>query len=218
MKFSSSYNWQCPVVRRGNAYARQKGSCSSGVSTSSQLAAGSCLQAVILGGDIHPPRCLLGGQHRIWKETQDAPGLHRWWVLVEINTRRTEQAQGLTEQVTSREELVAALITQGSPGCSSHKMMEVDVQRKGGRWAEDPRLLGSKQRLVEGLPGMIPWGADIKGKGAQESWQVSKGNLLRAQQWTILSCGKTGNFRRRSAWLDGELLIELAHKRGVEKR
>lgn len=84
--------------------------------------------------------------------------------------------------LTSREELVAALVTQGSPGCSSHKMLEFGVQRKAGRCAEDPRLQGSKQRPVQGLPGVIPWGAAMKGKGARESWLVSKSNLLRAQQ------------------------------------
>lgn len=103
----------------------------------------------------------------------------------------------------------------GQPRMQWDKMLEVGELKKAGRWAEDPGLWGSKQGLVQGLLGMTPYGAAVKGKSAQESWLVSKGDLLRAQNW-ILYLGRL-NIWRRHAWLGGELLIELAHRKEVEK-
>ncbi|CAM4547794.1 unnamed protein product [Caretta caretta] len=66
--------------------------------------------------------------------------------------------------------------------------------------------------------GRIPWGTNMKGKGVQESWLYFKESLLRLQGQTIPMCRKNSKYGRRPAWLNGEILADLKHKKEAYKK
>uniref|UniRef100_K7F0W4 Reverse transcriptase domain-containing protein n=1 Tax=Pelodiscus sinensis TaxID=13735 RepID=K7F0W4_PELSI len=68
------------------------------------------------------------------------------------------------------------------------------------------------------LMGRIPWDANMKGKGVQDSWQYFKEALLKAQKETIPTRSKRGKHGRRPDWLTGETLGELKHKKEAYKK
>ncbi|CAM4534454.1 unnamed protein product [Lepidochelys kempii] len=63
----------------------------------------------------------------------------------------------------------------------------------------------------------IPWGTNMKGKGVQESWLYFKESLLRLQGQTIPMSRKNSKYGRRPAWLNGEILEDLKHKKAYKK-
>ncbi|CAM5150605.1 unnamed protein product [Natator depressus] len=66
--------------------------------------------------------------------------------------------------------------------------------------------------------GRIPWGTNMKGKGVQESWLYFKQSLLRLQGQTIPMSRKNSKYGRRPAWLNGEILADLKHKKEAYKK
>ncbi|CAM4599489.1 unnamed protein product [Lepidochelys kempii] len=64
----------------------------------------------------------------------------------------------------------------------------------------------------------IPWGTNLKGKGVQESWLYFKESLLRLQGQTIPMSRKNSKYGRRPAWLNGEILADLKHKKEAYKK
>ncbi|CAM4645966.1 unnamed protein product [Lepidochelys kempii] len=66
--------------------------------------------------------------------------------------------------------------------------------------------------------GRIPWGTNMKGKGVQESWLYFKESLLRLQGQNIPMCRKNSKYGRRPAWLNGEILADLKHKKEAYKK
>ncbi|CAM4529932.1 unnamed protein product [Lepidochelys kempii] len=66
--------------------------------------------------------------------------------------------------------------------------------------------------------GRIPWGTNMKGKGVQESWLYFKESLLWLQGQTIPMCRKNSKYGRRPAWLNGEILADLKHKKEAYKK
>ncbi|MDF8238690.1 hypothetical protein P4715_15035, partial [Listeria monocytogenes] len=64
----------------------------------------------------------------------------------------------------------------------------------------------------------IPWENNIRGKGVQESWLYFKESLLRLQGQTIPMCRKNSKYGRRPAWLNGEILADLKHKKEAYKK
>ncbi|CAM5102191.1 unnamed protein product [Natator depressus] len=64
----------------------------------------------------------------------------------------------------------------------------------------------------------IPWGTNMKGKGVQESWLYFKESLLRLQGQTIPMSRKNSKHGRRPAWLNGEILADLKHKKEAYKK
>ncbi|CAM4569362.1 unnamed protein product [Caretta caretta] len=64
----------------------------------------------------------------------------------------------------------------------------------------------------------IPWGTNLKGKGVQESWLYFKESLLRLQGQTIPMSQKNSKYGRQPAWLNGEILEDLKHKKEAYKK
>ncbi|CAM5144011.1 unnamed protein product [Natator depressus] len=58
----------------------------------------------------------------------------------------------------------------------------------------------------------------MKGKGVQESWLYFKESLLRLQGQTIPMTRKNSKHGKRPAWLNGEILADLKHKKEAYKK
>lgn len=79
----------------------------------------------------------------------------------------------------NKEELVGDVIINGNLGYSNHKTNEQRMKKVSSR----VQPLGFKRAyfsLFRKLVGGIVWKSSLKGKGAQESWQVFKASLLQS--------------------------------------
>lgn len=64
------------------------------------------------------------------------------------------------------------------------------------------------------LLGGIPWGAALKRKGAQESWQVFEVRIFQAREWDTPILRETNRHMRRPAWFLRDLMAELQCGKG----
>ncbi|KFP35230.1 hypothetical protein N324_05800, partial [Chlamydotis macqueenii] len=67
--------------------------------------------------------------------------------------------------------------------------------------------------LCRDLTGKVPQDTALEGRGAQESWLISKDHLLQAQEQCIPVKRKSGKKARRPAWMNKELLDQLKTKK-----
>ncbi|KFV11000.1 hypothetical protein N340_13377, partial [Tauraco erythrolophus] len=67
--------------------------------------------------------------------------------------------------------------------------------------------------LFRDLLARVQWDEALEGRGAQESWLIFQDHLLQAQERCIPTKRKSGRNTRRPAWMNKELLDQLAHKK-----
>ncbi|GAB0176269.1 mitochondrial enolase superfamily member 1 [Grus japonensis] len=118
--------------------------------------------------------------------------------------------------VTNKEGLVGDVKLKGSLGCSDHKMVEFRILRAARRVHSKLTTLDFRRAdfgLFRDLLGRIPWDKALQGRGAQDSWLISKGHLLQAQERCIPAKRKSGTNTRRPARMNKELLDKLKHKK-----
>ncbi|CAM4671973.1 unnamed protein product, partial [Lepidochelys olivacea] len=109
----------------------------------------------------------------------------------------------------------------GNLGGSDHELVEFRILTQGRKvssriWTLDFRKADFNS-LMERMA-RIPWGTNLKGKGVQESWLYFKESLLRLQGQTIPMSRKNSKYGRRPAWLNGEILADLKHKKEAYKK
>lgn len=75
-------------------------------------------------------------------------------------------------------------------------IVDIVQGRKLKSWKKRAKLVGLEQCTTEeqilfgDLLGRIEWKTGLNSKGALESWLIFKNNLLKAQEWLILTCRK----------------------------
>ncbi|CAM5110091.1 unnamed protein product [Eretmochelys imbricata] len=109
----------------------------------------------------------------------------------------------------------------GNLGGSDHELVEFRILTQGRKVSSRIRTLDFRKADFDSLRermGRIPWGTNMKGKGVQKSWLYFKESLLRLQGQTIPMCRKNSKYGRRPAWLNGEILADLKHKKEAYKK
>ena len=115
-----------------------------------------------------------------------------------------------------RERLVGDVMVGGRLVHSDHEMIVVLILREVRMGVSRTATLDfwkANSGLFRSLVDRATWEAALKGKGAQESWTVFKTEILRAQDQAIPMCQKTSWCRRKPAWLNRELWLELRDKK-----
>ena len=87
--------------------------------------------------------------------------------------------------LTKKEGLVGSVKLKGSLGCSDHEMVEFKILRAVRREQSKLPTLNFRREnfsLFRDLLGQVPWDKALEGRGAQESWLISKDHLLQAQE------------------------------------
>ncbi|CAM5114317.1 unnamed protein product [Natator depressus] len=123
--------------------------------------------------------------------------------------------------LTNRVELVGEAKVDGNLGGSDHELVEFRILTQGRKVSSRIRTLDFRKADFDSLRermGRIPWGTIMKGKGVQESWLYFKESLLRLQGQTIPMSRKNSKHGRRPAWLNGEILADLKHKKEAYKK
>ena len=116
----------------------------------------------------------------------------------------------------NKEGLVGNVKIKGSLGCSDHEMVEFKILRAARRAHSKLPTLDFRRAdfgLFRDLPGRVAWDKALEGRGAQESWLISKHHLLQAQERCILTKRKSGKNARSPAWKIKEFLDKLKHKK-----
>ncbi|CAM4574506.1 unnamed protein product [Lepidochelys kempii] len=109
----------------------------------------------------------------------------------------------------------------GNLGGSDHELVEFRILTQGRKVSSRIRTLDFRKADFDSLRermARIPWGTNLKGKGVQESWLYFKESLLRLQGQTIPMSRKNSKYGRRPAWLNGEILADLKHKKEAYKK
>ncbi|CAM5155513.1 unnamed protein product [Natator depressus] len=123
--------------------------------------------------------------------------------------------------LTNRVELVGEAKVDGNLGGSDHELVEFRILTQGRKVSSRIRTLDFRKADFDSLRermGRIPWGTIMKGKGVQESWLYFKESLLRLQGQTIPMSRKNSKHGKRPAWLNGEILADLKHKKEAYKK
>jgi len=78
------------------------------------------------------------------------------------------------------------------------------------------RTLNSRKanfQLFKELVSRTPWETVLRDRGAEQSWQIFKHALRRAQELSVPRYKKSGKEGKRPAWLSRDLLVKLKGKR-----
>ena len=90
--------------------------------------------------------------------------------------------------LTNAEESIREVKIGGSLGCSDHALMEFVILKNAGLAKSRARTLcfrRAKFRLLKELVSGISWETVLKGISTEQSWQLLKDTLLRAQWLSI---------------------------------
>jgi len=97
--------------------------------------------------------------------------------------------------LTSQERMVSNVKLKSSLGCSDHKVMEFKIFKISKRVCSKLATLDFREadlELFRELLGKVTWDKALEGRGAQESWLVSKDCLLQAQKQCMQRKRKAG--------------------------
>ncbi|CAM5172065.1 unnamed protein product [Eretmochelys imbricata] len=186
-----------------------------------QLAEATRLHALVLMGDFNfPDICWESSTavHRQSRKFLESVGNN---FLVQVLEEPTRGGAFLDLLLTNREELVGEAKVDANLGGSDHELVEFRILTQGRKVSSRIRTLDFRKADFDSLRermGRIPWGTNMKGKGVQESWLYFKESLLRLQGQTIPMCRKNSKYSRRPAWLNGEILADLKHKKEAYKK
>ena len=104
----------------------------------------------------------------------------------------------------------------GSQGCSDDALVEFTVLRDMGQVNCKVKTLNFRRanfQLFKELMDGTPRETALRGKGAEQSWQLFKDIFLRVQEVLIPTCNKSGSEGRRQTWLTKDLLVKLKCKK-----
>ncbi|CAM4502766.1 unnamed protein product [Lepidochelys kempii] len=141
--------------------------------------------------------------------------------LAQVLKEPTRGGAFLDLLLTNRVELVGEAKVDGNLGGSDHELVEFRILTQGRKVSSRIRTLDFRKADFDSLRermARIPWGTNLKGKGVQESWLYFKESLLRLQGQTIPMSRKNSKYGRRPAWLNGEILADLKHKKEAYKK
>ncbi|CAM4671219.1 unnamed protein product [Caretta caretta] len=141
--------------------------------------------------------------------------------LAQVLEEPTRGGAFLDLLLTNRVELVGEAKVDGNLGGSDHELVEFRILMQGRKVSSRIRTLDFRKADFDSLRermARIPWGTNLKGKGVQESWLYFKESLLRLQGQTIPMSRKNSKYGRRPAWLNGEILADLKHKKEAYKK
>ena len=108
--------------------------------------------------------------------------------LVQVIDGPTQGEALLDLVLTIEEESIREVKTGGSLGSSDHALVEFVILKNAGPAKSRARTLCFRRAnfwLLKELLSGIPWETVLKGTGTEQSWQLLKDTLLRAQRLSI---------------------------------
>ncbi|KFW92656.1 hypothetical protein N336_07629, partial [Phalacrocorax carbo] len=73
-------------------------------------------------------------------------------------------------------------------------------------------------QLFKELVTRTPWEMVLRDKGTEESWQIFKDAVHKAQELSVPRCKKSGKQGERPAWLSQDMLVKLKSKRELHRQ
>ncbi|GAB0182131.1 hypothetical protein GRJ2_000678400 [Grus japonensis] len=146
-----------------------------------QIGAASCSQALVLMGDFNNPDTCWRGNTAGQKQSRRFLEYIYDNVLLQVIEEPMRRGAMLDIGFTNKEGLVGNVKLKGSLGYSDHEMVEFENHRVHSKLTTlDFRR--ADFGLFRDLLGRVPWDKALEGRGAQESWLVSRDHPLQAQE------------------------------------
>uniref|UniRef100_A0A8C8RGD0 Maestro heat like repeat family member 6 n=1 Tax=Pelusios castaneus TaxID=367368 RepID=A0A8C8RGD0_9SAUR len=169
-----------------------------------QLTEVSRSQALVFMGDFNYPDICWEGNTAVHRQSRKFLENIEDNFLVQMLEEPTRGLAPLDLLLTNREELIGEVEVNGNLGSSDHEMVEFRILINGRKEKSRTHILDFRKAdfgSLRELMGRVPWEADLKGKGVQDSWLYFKETLLEAQEDNIPMCRKNSKCGWRPAWL-----------------
>lgn len=121
-------------------------------------------------------------------EVADNPGESVEDSLVLQLTDGLTRQEALLDLVLTNEDSIRDTKIGGSLGCSDHALVEFVILKNAGLAKSRAKTLCFRRAnfwLLKELLSGVPWDTVLKGMGTEQSWQLLKDTLLRAQWLSI---------------------------------
>ncbi|CAM4648647.1 unnamed protein product [Lepidochelys kempii] len=185
-----------------------------------QLTEATRSHALILMGDFNFPDICWESNTAVYRQSRKFLESVGDNFLAQVLEEPTRGGTFLDLLLTNWVELVGEAKVDENLGGSDHELVEFRILTQGRKVSSRIRTLDFRKADFDSLRermARIPWGTNLKGKGVQESWLYFKESLLRLQGQTIPMSRKNSKYGRRPAWLNGEILADLKHKKAYKK-
>ncbi|GAB0206529.1 hypothetical protein GRJ2_003118500 [Grus japonensis] len=123
--------------------------------------------------------------------------------------------------LTNTDEPIGEVKISGSLGCSDHALVEFTILRDMGQVKSKIKILNFKRVNFQSFKQLVDetlWETTLRDKGAEQSWRLFKDVFLRAQEFSVPMCKKSGKEGRRPAWLSKDLLVKLDCKKEMHRQ
>jgi len=180
-----------------------------------QIGAASHSQALVLMEDLnHPDICWKDNtaSHKQSRRFLDCVDVN---VLLQVTEEPTRRVVILDLVLTYKEGLVENVKLKGSLGCSDREI-EFKILRAVKSMHSNLISLNFRRAdfcLFRDLFSRVQWDKALEGRGAQETWLISKDHLLQAQEQYIPTKRKLRKKAVKPAWMNEELLGKVKHKK-----
>ncbi|CAM5085999.1 unnamed protein product [Natator depressus] len=186
-----------------------------------QLTEATRSHALILMGDFNFPDICWESNTAVHRQSRKFLESVEDNFLAQVLGEPTRGGAFLDLLLTNRVELVGEAKVDGNLGGSDHELVEFRILTQGRKVSSRIRTLDFRKADFDSLReqmARIPWRTNMKGKGVQESWLYFKESLLRLQGQTIPMSRRNSKHGKRPAWLNGEILADLKHKKEAYKK
>ncbi|KAK4832410.1 hypothetical protein QYF61_022545 [Mycteria americana] len=136
-------------------------------------------------------------------------------LLTQLVSEPTREVALLDLLFANKDRLVGDVMVGSRLGHNNHEMIEFLIIGEVRRGISRTATLDFQRAdfgLFRGLVDKVPWDTVLKGKEVLEDWTFFKKKILKAQEQAIPMCQKMSWQRRRPAWLNRELWLELRKK------
>lgn len=133
------------------------------------------------------------------------------------------RTEALLEPVvlTSADELIKAIRTGGSLGRSNPALVEFVISRSVSLVRSKVKTLNfvrANFQLFKEMVKEIPWETVLKGRHADQSWQLFRATFLTVQELSIPVCRKLSKAGQKLAGLSKDLLLKLTSKKEMHRQ
>ncbi|XP_050786243.1 uncharacterized protein LOC127037978 isoform X1 [Gopherus flavomarginatus] len=154
-------------------------------------------QSLVLMEDFNHPDICWESNTAVHRQSRKFLECVRDNFLMEVLEEPTRGHAPLDLLLTNKGEFVGEVEAGGSLGGSDHEIVELRILTKGRMESSKICTLDFRKADFDSLRelmGRIPWEANMRGKGVQESWLYFKEALLRAQEQTIPMCKQNSKY------------------------
>ncbi|PKU45711.1 nedd4-binding protein 2-like 2 [Limosa lapponica baueri] len=214
----SVYNHQKPLVSLKTDTWNSASTSKDGNTSDSVDKKALCLQALVLLGDFNHPNICWKSNRASCRQSRRLLECIKDNLLSQVIRSPTREEVILDLTVINANGLIGDIKIAGRLGCSDLVFTVLTGMGKAKSKVRTLSFRKAKFQLFKELVNRTPWETALRGKGAEQSWQVFKDAFHRVQELLIPSYKKSGKEGKRPAWLSQDLVVKLKGKKEMNKQ